>query len=101
MENNQQKNIRVHIIVKGRVQGVAFRAHVEYYALQIGVLGWVRNVDNDSVETVAEGTPEKVEQFITIVKQGSKLSRVDEAKIDYEEPTGQLTGFSVKKAVHS
>lgn len=99
MDNNPQEVIRVHVIVKGRVQGVAFRAHVEYYALQIGVTGWVRNVGKDSVETVAEGAREKIERFVQIVKQGSQLSRVDEATVEYEEPTEQMTGFSVKKAI--
>ncbi|HSG44130.1 MAG TPA: acylphosphatase, partial [Anaerolineales bacterium] len=37
--------VRAHVWVKGRVQGVGFRAHVEYGARQIGGLtGWVRNV---------------------------------------------------------
>lgn len=97
--NESQKIIRVHIWVKGRVQGVGFRAHVEYQALQIGVLGWVRNVGRDTVETVAEGTSEQIERFINIVKQGPKMSLVKESKIEYEEPTGQLEGFTVKRAI--
>lgn len=100
METNPQEIIRVHVVVKGRVQGVAFRAHVEYHALQIGVAGWVRNLGSDSVETVAEGTREKIERFVNMVKKGSQLSRVDEATVEYEEPTGQLTGFHVKKALY-
>jgi len=99
MENNSQEIIRVHIWVKGRVQGVGFRAHVEYQALQIGVVGWVRNVGRNTVETVAEGTQEKIERFINTVKQGPNLSRVDEVKIEYEETTGQLEGFNVKRAM--
>lgn len=99
MEHDSQEVIRVHIWVKGRVQGVGFRAHVEYQALQIGVLGWVRNVGSDTVETVAEGSREKIERFVNVVKKGSNLSRVDEAKVEYEEPTGHLQGFSVKRAI--
>jgi hypothetical protein len=44
METTRNDKFRVHIWVKGRVQGVGFRSHVEYNALQIGVLGWVRNL---------------------------------------------------------
>lgn len=98
---NPTEIIRVHIWVKGRVQNVGFRAHVEYHALQIGVFGWVRNVDKDSVETVAEGTRAQVERFIEIVKQGPNVSRVDEARVEYEKPLGELTGFSVKKAFYT
>jgi acylphosphatase len=89
----------VHIWVKGRVQNVGFRAHVEYHALQIGVLGWVRNIGRDAVETVAEGTRKQIDQFIEIVKAGPSVSRVDEARVEYEPTTGHLSGFSVKHSI--
>ncbi|MFN3491388.1 MAG: acylphosphatase [Anaerolineales bacterium] len=102
MENeNPNEVIRVHIIVKGRVQNVGFRAHVEYHALQIGLLGWVRNVDKDSVETVAAGPRDKRERFVDIVKKGPSMARVDEAQVEYEKPLGELTGFHVKKAFYT
>ena len=94
--DNSNEIIRVHIVVKGRVQGVGFRAHVEYNALQIGVLGWVRNIGWDTVETAAEGTREQIDQFIEMVKTGPRASRVDEARVEYEPTTGHLSGFSVK-----
>jgi acylphosphatase len=100
MENNPLDEIvRVHILVKGRVQAVGFRAHVEYHALQIGVLGWVRNVGKDSVEAVAEGKRSQIEWFVDIVKKGPTLARVDNAEVEYGEALGELTGFSVKKGV--
>ena len=97
--NNPNEIIRVHIWVKGHVQGVGFRAHVEYHSLQIGVLGWVRNIGWDTVETVAEGTREQIDQFIEMVKAGPRASRVDEARIEYEPTTGYLDGFSVKHSI--
>jgi acylphosphatase len=69
---------------------------VEYHSLQIGVLGWVRNIGRDTVEAVAEGSREQIDQFIEMVKTGPRASRVDEARVEYEPPTGQLDGFSVK-----
>jgi acylphosphatase len=92
------ENQRVHILVKGRVQGVAFRAHVEYFALQIGVSGWVRNAGKD-VETVAEGDLEQIKKFIEIVKQGSRASRVDETAVTNQAATGEFDGFIVKHSV--
>lgn len=89
--------IRAHIWVKGRVQGVGFRAHVEYAARQIGGLsGWVRNVDWDTVEAVAEGNRESINRLIEAMKQGPRMSRVDESNIEYEEVTGEFNGFGVK-----
>ena len=99
MQTNPNEIIRVHIWVKGRVHAVGFRAHVEYNALQIGVLGWVRNLGYDTVETVAEGTREQIDQFVEMVKTGPPSSRVDEARVEYETPTGHLSGFSVKHSM--
>lgn len=99
METSRNEIIRVHIWVKGRVQNVGFRAFVEYNALQIGVLGWVRNLGYDTVETVAEGTKFQIDEFIQMVKQGPRVSHVDEAKVEYEETTGMLDGFTVKRSM--
>ena len=70
MQRNQNSNEmkRVHIRVKGRVQGVGFRAHVEFYAAQIGVTGWVRNVGDDTVEAVAEGTPAQISRNQDVIQ---------------------------------
>src|SRR5215211_3502320 len=92
-ENNV---VRGHIWVKGRVQGVGFRAHVDYRARQIGGLtGWVRNVGYDAVEAIAEGERDKVEQFIEMMKEGPRGSRVNESKVEWEEPTGEFERFGV------
>ncbi len=99
MDSNPSEIIRVHIWVKGRVQGVGFRAHVEYSARQLGGLtGWVRNVGYDTVESVAEGEREKIDKFVGLVKQGPRASRVDESKIEYEDVTGEFKEFGVKRS---
>lgn len=100
MDQEPQKNIRAHVWVKGRVQGVGFRAHVEYHARQIGGLtGWVRNVGYDTVEAVAEGETSKVERFIEKLKEGPRMSQVDEAKVEWETPTGEFVQFGVKRSL--
>ena len=91
--------LRVHVWVKGRVQGVGFRAHVEYSARQIGVTGWVRNVGYDTVEAVAEGESEDVNLFIAMMKQGPRSSRVDESTVEWETPTGEFQEFGVKRSI--
>lgn len=88
--------VRAHLWLTGRVQGVGFRAHVEYSAQRSGVTGWVRNVGYDQVETVAEGGRAAVEAFIAAAKAGPRASRVDEARVEWETPTGELTRFSVR-----
>ena len=92
--------VRAHIWVKGRVQGVGFRAHVEYRARQIGGLtGWVRNVGYDTVEAIAEGKRAVVEQLIQAMKEGPRGSRVDESKIEWEESTEEFDRFGVKRSI--
>ena len=92
--------VRAHIWVKGRVQGVGFRAHVEYVARRIGGLtGWVRNVGYDTVEAIAEGKRERVDRLIEAMKQGPRASRVDETRVEWEEPTGQFDRFGVSRSM--
>ena len=97
---SESETVRAHIWVKGRVQGVGFRAHVEYSARQIGGLtGWVRNVGSDMVEAIAEGERANVERLIEAMKQGPRSSRVDEAKVDWETPTGEFSVFGGKRSI--
>ena len=94
------KKVRAHVWVKGRVQGVGFRAHVEYMARQIGGLtGWVRNVGYDTVEAIAEGEKKNVERLIQAIKDGPRGSRVDESKVEWEEPAGEFDRFGVKSSM--
>lgn len=97
---SENKVVRAHIWVKGRVQGVGFRAHVEYHARRVGGLtGWVRNVGDDRVEAVGEGDHAKVEQLIQIMQNGPRGSRVDESKVEWENPTGEFDRFGVKRSL--
>jgi acylphosphatase len=98
--SSRNEIVRAHIWVKGRVQGVGFRAHVEYSARQIGSLtGWVRNVGYDTVEAVMEGEKENVERLIASIKQGPRASRVDESNVEWEMPTGEFLEFGVKRSL--
>ena len=91
-------DVRVHIRVKGRVQGVGFRAFVVASADLNGVVGWVRNVGWNTVECVAEGSREKVDQFILAVKSGPRASRVDESWVEEETPTGEFSAFEMRSS---
>ena len=92
-------NVRAHVWVTGRVQAVGFRAYVESIAWQAGVTGWVRNVGYDTVEAIAEGERAKVEQFIEMMKEGPRASRVNGSRIEWEESTGEFREFGVKRSL--
>jgi acylphosphatase len=98
--SENKDRVRAHIWVKGRVQGVGFRAHVEYATRQIGGLtGWVRNVGYDTVEAIAEGERTNVDRLIEAMKQGPRSSRVDDSNVEWETPTGEFTQFGVKRSI--
>ncbi len=95
----QNEIARAHVWVKGHVQNVGFRAHVEYSASRIGVTGWVRNVGYDTVEAVAEGPREKIDRFIEMMKEGPRGARVDESRIEWENVAGEFSEFGVKRSM--
>jgi acylphosphatase len=65
------------VVVRGRVQGVGFRAFVEHQALQRGLEGWTRNRRDGSVEAVFAGPAASVEGMIRACKVGPLSARVD------------------------
>jgi len=85
--------------VRGRVQGVGFRAHVEYTARQLGVNGWVRNVGYDVVEAVAEGGRAELERLAEAVTTGPRASHVDESTVEWLDPTGEFQSFAVRRSI--
>jgi acylphosphatase len=66
------------IMVRGRVQGVGYRAWVHYEARRLGLEGWVRNRRDGSVEAVFEGSEEIVADMIVSCRSGPPSSRVDD-----------------------
>lgn len=66
-----------HVVVRGRVQGVSFRAFVEREALRLGVEGWVRNRADRSVEAVFAGTSKMIDQMVAACRRGPVYARVD------------------------
>jgi len=66
-----------HVVVRGRVQGVGFRAWAEYTALERGLQGWVRNRRDGSVEALFVGPADIVAAMIAACKQGPPGARVE------------------------
>jgi len=86
---------RVHLKIHGRVQGVFFRDSTRQKANSLGATGWVKNRNDGSVEAVAEGERETLEEFVQWCRQGPPSARVTEVEEDWQEPTGEFTKFSV------
>ena len=66
-----------HVVIRGRVQGVGFRAWTEYTALERGIQGWVRNRRDGSVEALFVGPPDVVDAMVAACRDGPRGARVD------------------------
>lgn len=71
----------VHLIVKGSVQGVFYRATAKNIAEKIGITGWIKNTKDGDVEIMATGTAERLKQFIDWCKKGPAKAIVTEILI--------------------
>ena len=88
---------RAHIQIRGRVQGVYYRASMVREAQHLGLTGWVRNDNDGSVEAVAEGVRADVESLIAWSHRGPAGARVDEVEVSWETPGHSFFGFVVKR----
>jgi acylphosphatase len=76
-------NKRVHIIVSGIVQGVFFRANTLQEANQLGIYGWVRNLNDGRVEIMAEGESSLIEKMVSWCKVGPPGAQINRIDIKY------------------
>jgi len=89
---------RIHAWVRGRVQGVGFRAFVIDSAERLGLTGWVRNVGWDTVEMVAEGSQPALDSLLEALKSGPRMARVEECRVEEETPTGEFSRFEMRSS---
>ncbi len=94
----QAEHSRLHAWLTGRVQGVGFRAFVQYNASSLGLSGWVRNVAYDQVETVAEGDRDTLERFLQVISAGPRSSRVNDVRVEWETPTREFSFFEIRRS---
>ena len=86
---------RARVTVMGRVQGVFFRAETRRIALSLRLTGWVRNVEDGTVEADFEGERERIEKAIEWCGHGPGGSLVAALDVRWEEPVGQ-EGFTIR-----
>ena len=89
------ERIRRRVVVRGHVQGVAFRDATQRQASPRGVDGWVTNRPDGAVEAVFEGDPDAVQAMVDFSKGGPRAADVEDVDVSEEEPEG-LSGFQVR-----
>ena len=94
----------VHVALRGRVQGVGFRAFIEHHAQTRGLDGWVRNREDGSVEAVLTGPSHAVEAVLEACRTGPAGAEVADLDLREEEaagliPSSRPAGFYVMPTV--
>jgi acylphosphatase len=86
---------RAHVLILGRVQGVAYRYFAEKYAKTFGITGWVKNLYDGRVEVLAEGNREDVDRFLARLREGPRLALVEDFDVTWEEFTDEFQDFQI------
>jgi acylphosphatase len=86
---------RAHVIISGRVQGVAFRMETKRVADRLGLTGWVRNRPDRTVEAVFEGKRADVENILKWCERGPTLALIHHVAVKWSEPTHEFRNFAI------
>jgi len=84
---------RVKITVRGRVQGVGFRAAAKRFADSLALDGVARNLANGDVEIIAEGEESRLRWLVEWAGHGPSAARVDSVETEYSDSAHTFRGF--------
>lgn len=88
-------NLRVRLIVEGRVQGVWFRDSTRREAEGLGITGWVRNRSDGTVEVLAEGPEDDVRKLTAWCHRGPSYAKVTRVQETEEPWDGEFDSFRI------
>ncbi len=84
----------VHLLIKGKVQGVFYRATTKDVADEYGITGWIRNTKEGDVEAEASGTDDQLQRFIEWCRLGPRRAVVIDVVVT-EKPYKDFTEFKI------
>jgi acylphosphatase len=90
------QSVCLGLLITGRVQGVGFRYAVLDEARRLQVAGWVRNRRDGSVEVIAEGSRERLEQLAVWCHDGPRGALVSHVETSWGEASGEFHEFSIR-----
>jgi acylphosphatase len=86
---------QVQLFVRGRVQGVYFRAATQREARRLVITGWVKNRQDGSVEILAEGEEDQLKELIAWANRGPSAARVERVDVRWRGFTGDFFDFRI------
>jgi acylphosphatase len=88
--------VEIHCVVSGKVQGVAYRTYVQDAATELELCGYVRNLEDKTVEVVAQGDPATLKSFIEYLHEGSLLAMVEGVAVEWRSAGRAYDDFSIR-----
>jgi acylphosphatase len=89
-------NRRIEAVVRGRVQGVAFRHHTQVEANRLRLRGWVANRGDGSVRVVAEGPETALRTLAAWLQVGPSAAFVEDADIRWLDAANEFSSFEIR-----
>ena len=86
----------LHAVISGKVQGVGYRDFVRESAESLRLYGWVKNKEDDTVELLAQGYPDRLRELAELLQEGSVLAKVTGVATEFRTPRVLYEDFSVK-----
>lgn len=86
---------QVQLFVRGRVQGVYFRASTQREAKRLGLTGWVKNRNDGAVEVLAEGEEDGLKDLIAWANRGPSAARVERVDVRWRSFSGDYPDFRI------
>lgn len=86
---------QLHLIIHGRVQGVFFRDCTVRKAKELGVIGWVKNLADGTVEMVAQGERARLEALRDWCNEGSPTAKVEKIEAEWESVAERFEDFRI------
>ena len=90
------KKKRLHVYWVGRVQGVGFRYTAETAALELRLVGWVRNLPDGRVEAICEGSESALNSFLERIAHGPMEPYIRDTRVTWSEATGEFEEFRIR-----
>lgn len=87
--------MQVRIVIHGQVQGVFYRHSAKQLAEGLGIVGWIRNNPDGSVEAVACGPKDKLVEFIAWCKKGPPFAKIEDVEVEWSEVGEHYGGFEI------
>ncbi|MBK6517373.1 MAG: acylphosphatase [Polyangiaceae bacterium] len=87
---------QVNLVVRGRVQGVFFRASTQREARRLGLTGWVKNRQDGAVEVCVEGEEEELKELVAWAHHGPTAARVERVDVRWRGYAGEFPDFRIE-----